>query len=129
VIAPPSKQIPALAPAHVVDAVERQITDGTVLRSVDNVQYVVSNLQRIGIATLNDEGKPVDTGLRRESLTLRRLIPKVRGKQARKADREARRRAHREALNAARMRAHVAEGAGPVFEGDRASLDCGDSAR
>lgn len=60
------------------------IGNGTILHAKDGVRYVVSNLKKI---RFKDTPKGQEVGV----LTLRRLIPKVRGKAARRADKAARR--------------------------------------
>jgi hypothetical protein len=66
------------------------ITDGTQLHAADGVVYVVENMRRRPVLQVGAKDVLV-----RESLTLRRLTPKVKGKAAKKADKRARRRGRR----------------------------------
>jgi hypothetical protein len=79
------------------------IVDGARLSAACGRQYVVSNLRHVPLATERDGQRQVH--LEPFALTLRRAIPKVRGKAARKADKRARAALRRSQAHAQRVAA------------------------
>jgi hypothetical protein len=92
------------------------VENGARLAAECGRQYVVSNLRRVALAVKGDDGT---RRVRTEpiSLTLRRVIPKVRGKAARRADKRARaalRRSHTHAARVAALEQHLTKEAPQV---------------
>ncbi len=57
-----------------------------IVQANDGVQYVVTHLANQRVVRRGADGEEIDTGQRRVAMTLRRVIPKRRGKSERRAD-------------------------------------------
>lgn len=97
--APPAPEAGPVPPARP----RVEVKNGLVVTDGAGTNYVVSNYQKRALFKPDPENprRRIVSGLYRESMTLCREIPKVRGKAARKAEKRARRRERiRRALDA-----------------------------